>query len=154
MMTVGAAADGKIGNRDPDTPVTSLNGAEWKAACVDISNALAARALVHGPCILDALLGTVLGADCMDTYALCVETTPDIECDQPPTPCDLTLREVDTCLNSILVSLAEQTRAVDCTSSLDVFFALSAGRLTPECRVAADACPGLLDLGPSGGSPK
>jgi len=140
----GAAADGQIGDRDPDTSVAALNDAEWKAACSEIGEALNERELSHGPCILMGLLGKAIGLDCAFTYSTCTEAPPeDTQCDAKPADCTATLREIDSCMISHLVWLAEQTRAVDCSSSVAVLAGIDTRHVTPECQAAMTKCPSL-----------
>ncbi len=137
----GAAADGKVGNSDPDLSVADLNAAEWKAACLDIGTAGNSRELAHGPCVMVGLLSSVVGLDCMDTYELCLDEPEDTQCDEKPTDCTATLRQLDACSVSQLVWLAEQTRALDCSSSFSEIVALEQDHRTPECDAIEAACP-------------
>jgi hypothetical protein len=137
----GAAADGKVGNSDPDLSVAELNDAEWKAACLDIGTAGSSRELAHGPCILSGLLSSVVGLDCMDTYELCLDQPEDTSCDEKPADCTATLRELDACSVSQLVWLAEQTRDLDCSSSFSAILGIAQDHRTPECDAIEATCP-------------
>lgn len=137
----GAAADGTIGNSDPDTSVADLNSAEWKAACLDIGRAGGAREFAHSQCIVPALLATFVGLDCMGTYELCLEEPESEQCDSKPTDCTATLRQLDDCSVSQLVWLAEQTRDIDCSSSLNSIISIAQDHTTPECDAIKAICP-------------
>lgn len=137
----GAAADGKVGNSDPDLSVADLNAAEWKAACLDIGSAGHSRELAHGPCIMVGLLSGVVGIDCMETYELCLDQPEDTQCDEKPADCTATLRQLDDCSVSQLVWLAEQTRDLDCSSSLSAILSLQQEHRTPECDAIEATCP-------------
>lgn len=138
---LGAAADGKVGDSDPDLSVADLNQAEWKAACLDIGNAGGARELVHGPCIMVGILSSFIGVDCMETYNLCLDQPEDTQCDEKPTDCTATLRELDACSVSQLVWLAEETKDLDCSSSLSAVIGIQQDHTTPECDAIEAKCP-------------
>jgi hypothetical protein len=139
----GAAADGKIGTSDPDTPVAALNAAEWTAACADMDAAGASPTLAHGPCIMLGLLSKFLNTDCMATYQLCMESPGDLECDEQPTDCQATLRELDDCLLAQRSWLADVTKELTCESSLGALAELPRDYLAPACRVVTEKCPSL-----------
>lgn len=150
---VGAAADGKVGSSDPDTVIDTLNSAEWKAACVDIASAGNNRELAKGPCVLAGILSSALGLSCMDTYELCTESEPDVDCDQKPASCAATLREADACNVAQLRFLADQTKDLDCSSSLDALTGIDQSYVPEECKVVMAKCPGFQSSGsPSDGS--
>jgi hypothetical protein len=113
----GAAADGKVGDSDPDLSVADLNEAEWKAACLDIGGAGGSRELIHGPCIISGLLSSIIGGECMETYDLCLGEPEDTQCD------------------------TEETRDFTCESSLADIVSLEQDHRTPECDAIADTCP-------------
>ncbi len=137
----GAAADGKVGNSDPDLSVADLNSAEWKAACLDLGSAGGSRELIHGPCIMAGLLATLIGADCSEMYEMCLAEPDSEECDEKPTDCTATLRELDDCSMSQMVWLAERTRGIDCSSSFTALLSIGEPPETPECKRLETTCP-------------
>lgn len=138
----GAAADGQIGNRDPETSVAALNDAEWKAACFELGEALDERELAQASCVLAGLLGKAVGVDCKLIYDMCVGQPPVArQCDAKPANCSATLRELDACGISQLLWLADQTRGLDCSSSVDVFARIDQTYVTPECQAVSAKCP-------------
>jgi hypothetical protein len=142
----GAAADGKVGNSDPEALVSSLNDAEWKAACIDIAESTNTRELVHGPCIMGALLGSFLGISCQETYELCSEGAPDTDCDSKPTDCEITLRQADECNTSRMLYLAEKSKGLTCSSSPNAILTLGDGYDTPECLALTEKCPSITEM--------
>lgn len=141
---LGAAADGKIGDSDPEAVIDSLNSAEWKAACVDMAQAADARNLKHGSCIMGAILGKLLGQSCQELYDLCAKSEGDIDCDRKPTQCPVTLREADECITSNLVWLSDQAKGLTCDSSVNDLIKLDQNFMSPECTKVQTSCPDLM----------
>jgi hypothetical protein len=149
----GAAADGKVGSSDPEAVIDTLNSAEWKAACVDIASAGNNRELAEGPCVLAGIVSSALGISCMDTYELCTESEPDVDCEQKPASCTATLREADACNVALLRHLAEETKDLSCASSLNALTGIDQTYVPEECKVVMAKCPEFQSSGsPSGGS--
>jgi hypothetical protein len=143
----GAAADGKIGNSDPDSKIADLNDAEWKAACIDMSNDLQDRDLSHGLAVLVGLEAKLIGLDCKSMMQMFLETPPDqTQCDSKPADCSATLRELDDCNVSELAWFSDQTKGLDCSSSTSAFGKIDQSYLTSQCKLVKSKCPSFKNL--------
>lgn len=141
----------KIGISDPDSIVSELNAAEWEAACQDLEETSESRDLHHGVCILGAqLLAAPFGLDCQESYDECLVEGGAVDCDELPTDCNVTLRELDECNSEFYGQLNESARDIDCSSSFKEAQSINLS-VPPSCDALKERCPAFFDGVPGEG---